>query len=548
MLDPGLKTALALDELLSEAPFSGAPLDLFVLFSSAGARPGFPGRSESTAASMAIDRLAHARRQRSPGRTLSINWSVWPDLGTLTDGVDTRQFLGREPNGPAEAAPGPGISAAQGLAALDRMLAVECGPQIMVSPAAAEPRFDDLPPATGSGSRSRHDGGTERPPVSVGRPQTPLPSAPLADIERDLAAMWRDVLQLDEVGVREDYFELGGHSLGAVRMFGRIRSAFGVDLPLATLFEAPTIAGLAVLLRDRMAGVTPSPSGARTRHGTAVSSAASPTLLRSLVAVQPGAEGIPLFVVHGAGGNVLNVRDLARAMGRTRAVFGLQASGIDGISPPGESIEQMAQSYLDEIRVVQPRGPYLLVGYSGGGIVAFEMARRLEATGEAIGVLAFIDTFHPQMPLPQVNASTRLERLRREGMSYVRAAVGRLRKSRRDARDARRIEEHLAAGEPIPLALRELHLIRNFDRAAHRYSPSAWTGKALLFKAEEVDYYYQAGGPTYGWDNTVLGGIEIVPIPGDHDSLMAGANAERIAQRLVQVVDEVTARDQDRRE
>ena len=97
--------------------------------------------------------------------------------------------------------------------------------------------------------------------------------------------------------------------------------------------------------------------------------------------------------------------------------------------------------------------------------------------------------------------------------------------------------------------LRELYLIRNFKRAQSRYEPQPWPGKALLFRAEQIDYYYQAGGPAYGWDKTVLGGIEIIPIPGDHDSIMVGANAARIAQRLGQAIDEVTAqRDQDRRE
>ena len=128
-----------------------------------------------------------------------------------------------------------------------------------------------------------------------------------------------------------------------------------------------------------------------------------------------GAGRTPLFVVHGAGGHVLNIKDLARAMNPSQSVLGLQASGIDGVSALGETIEQMAGTYLEDVRAVQPHGPYLLAGYSGGGVIAFEMARRLEAAGEPIGVLAFIDTFHPQMPVPHINVFTRLERLRREG-------------------------------------------------------------------------------------------------------------------------------------
>jgi len=265
--------------------------------------------------------------------------------------------------------------------------------------------------------------------------------------------------------------------------------------------------------------------------------------------VRRGAGTTPLFVVHGAGGNVLNIKELARAMVPAQTVYGLQAAGIDGVSAPAATIEQMAQTYLGEVRAVQPHGPYLLAGYSGGGIVAFEMARRLEAAGEPIGVLALLDTFHPQMALPQIDVFTRLERLRREGSSYVRDAIERRRTSMREARDQRVIEKHLEAGEPVPLALRELYLIRTFKRAASRYVPEPWPGKALLFRAEQVDYYYRAGGPAYGWDKTVLGGVEVIPVPGDHNSIMLGANAARIAHRLGQAIDEVTIRrDQERRE
>jgi thioesterase domain-containing protein len=85
-----------------------------------------------------------------------------------------------------------------------------------------------------------------------------------------------------------------------------------------------------------------------------------------------------------------------------------------------------------------------------------------------------------------------------------------------------------------------LHLIRTFNRAQSQYQPLPWPGKALLFRAEQIDYYYRAGGPAYGWDKTVLGGVEVIPIPGNHDSIMLGANAARIARRLGQAIDEVS--------
>jgi thioesterase domain-containing protein len=258
--------------------------------------------------------------------------------------------------------------------------------------------------------------------------------------------------------------------------------------------------------------------------------------------VQQGNGIAPLFVVHGAGGGVLNMRDLARAMRSTQTVYALQAAGVDGVSAPAESIEGMAQAYLDEIRQVQPHGPYLLAGYSGGGIVAFEMAQRLNAGAEPVGLLAFVDTFHPQMPMQRIDTWTRLERLRRERLAYVRESLDRMNTRSANARGQRRIEQALAAGEPIPLEWRELHLTRHFERAARRYHPVPWPGRGLLFKAERVAYFFRAGGQFYGWENSFLGGIEIVTVPGDHRTLVLGDGAARIAERLGRAIDEALQR------
>ncbi len=358
------------------------------------------------------------------------------------------------------------------------------------------------------------------------------PATSLNDVERDLTALWRDVLEVGDIGRDQDFFELGGDSLMAVRLFDRIRRRFGAELPLATLFEAPTISGLGQLILNRLRG--PATAGA---SGYDHIGSIAPADMRSIVAVQHGAGGTPLFVVHGAAGHVLNVIDLARAMGPAQTVFGLQSIGIDGVTPPPATIEQTAQGYLREIRIVQPRGPYLLAGYSGGGVIAFEMARQLGEAGDAIGLLALIDTFHPQMPRPPITLRTRLSRFRHEGMAYLSAGVERMVTSYQEKRGARVIGQYLAAGEPIPPDLRELHLIRSFKRASRRYAPAAWPGRALLFKAELVDFYHRTGGPAYGWDKTISA-LEIVPIPGDHRSIMTGANASRIARRLGEEIDE----------
>jgi len=122
-------------------------------------------------------------------------------------------------------------------------------------------------------------------------------------------------------------------------------------------------------------------------------------------------------------------------------------------------------------------------------------------------------------------------------MAYLSAGVERMVTSYQEKRGARVIGQYLAAGEPIPPDLRELHLVRSFKRASRRYAPAAWPGRALLFKAERVDFYHRTGGPAYGWDKTISA-LEVVPIPGDHRSIMTGANASRIARRLGEEIDE----------
>ena len=312
-------------------------------------------------------------------------------------------------------------------------------------------------------------------------------AAPADDIERELAALWSALLGVADVGVNDDFFELGGQSLVAVRLFQQMAKKYDVDLPLASLFHAPTVAKCAALLRATLDA----------RRGKLLAPAAS---FQFLVKVKQGDDRLPFFCVHGAGGNVLNFRDLARAMDPGQPFYGLQASGTDGVKPPHPTIEAMAAAYVEEVRQQQPHGPYLLGGYSGGGVVAFEMAQLISAAGEQIGLLAFIDTFHPQMSVRSPSVLTRLERLRREHLAFFKGAIERRRAMALQTKAARAIEEHLARREPIPLGLRDTYLTMHFDRASAEYHPRPWGGRATLFRAQEVDPCFLEGGPAYGWD------------------------------------------------
>mgnify|MGYP002401574494 CR=1 FL=1 len=227
-------------------------------------------------------------------------------------------------------------------------------------------------------------------------------------------------------------------------------------------------------------------------------------------------------------------------MNPAQPFFGLQALGVDGFSQPHGSIDEMARAYLAEIRDAIPDGPYLFGGYSAGGIVAYEMARILTLAGERVALLALIDTMHPRAPVRRTGVGVRLDRLRREGMAYVIEAWERRRRDWTIREDLRKVERHIARGETIPFALRNAHLVRNFRRIAGAYEPKPWPGRATLFRAETIGYLYRDAGPTYGWDREVLGGVEVVAMPGDHHTLLLGKNAEPLARALDAAIERAT--------
>ena len=188
-------------------------------------------------------------------------------------------------------------------------------------------------------------------------------------IARQLVHIWQQVLNVDSINLDQNYFDLGGDSSLAVQMFSRIEDTFKIKLPLATLYEAPTVGELAQILRSEGSASRWSP----------------------LVAIHPAGSRPPFFCVHPHGGNVLIYRDLSRQLGSDQPFFGLQSQGLNGTQEPLNKIEAMGDLYLSEIRRVQSHGPYFLGGYCMGGAVAYEMACQLTAEGEKVGLLALFD-------------------------------------------------------------------------------------------------------------------------------------------------------------
>jgi acyl transferase domain-containing protein/thioesterase domain-containing protein len=358
-------------------------------------------------------------------------------------------------------------------------------------------------------------------PDNAGGASAGASAGELNRVEQAIAQVWSELLGVEEIAAQDDFFALGGHSLAAVRLFARIRKQFAVDLPLASLFQAPTLGELAALVARTGGLDTPEPSAAPRKAGSNVI-ALGTRAWSPLVAIRRGrADRRPLFCVHGAGGNVLNFKIISDGLGQELPFYGLQAQGVDGRLPPLTSIEDMAAQYVEAVRTVDPLGPYRLAGYSAGGVIALEMAQRLKSSGAEVEFLGMIDTLSPVAARRPMSLPQRLWMVRHWSLKFALDwPKRRLRDRQVDAAYALALEK-LARGEPLPPELVEFHLFRNFMAAQARYEPKRYEGSIALFKATRADTLYLRAGAMLGWQDYIRDAIRVTNIAGSHFTMMA---------------------------
>jgi acyl transferase domain-containing protein/thioesterase domain-containing protein/NAD(P)-dependent dehydrogenase (short-subunit alcohol dehydrogenase family)/acyl carrier protein len=361
---------------------------------------------------------------------------------------------------------------------------------------------------------------------------------PRNEIEAKLAEFWTELLGVQKIGVHDNFFDLGGHSLIAVRLFRMIKKAYAADFPISVLFEAPTIAKCAELIER---------SGAKAEIGSDMT--AAPAQESSFVHLVPMHLGknqneTPLFVCAGMFGNILNLRHLAVQIAHDRPVYGLQARGLYGGQAPHETFEEMAHDYLKEVRTVQPEGPYLLSGFSGGGLVAYEMAQQLSAVGESVAILVMLDTPFPEaVPLSVADRiAMKMQDLQRDRSAFLSQWIRKRREW--EMQRAREREDEPASAERF----HSKDIEAAFRRALDRYRARPYSGDVLLLRPKLRVTYHLRGGrqldtnrcPLHadnGW-SPYIGNLAIVEVPGDHDSMVLEPNVRVLAGHMRKALDQ----------
>ena len=356
---------------------------------------------------------------------------------------------------------------------------------------------------------------------------------PRDDVELALATLWQEVLERPQVFVHDDFFDLGGHSVLAVRLMARVAERFGRKLPMATLFEARTVAALADVLRRSEGSLERQilvPIRTRPPHREALAATAS----RRVVALHP------------IGGNVLCYQELARHLGDTQDFFALQAPAVNATAEPSRiTLEEQASHYLEALRDLLVEGELpALIGWSAGGWLAFEMAQQLAAEGKTPPLVALLDSVPPQPSnLPQDESAQRLAfvqdllggslppGLDLEPLAELPApeAMGRL---------LEMLTENSAssAGQPWPSSTPPeldhlLDLYAFFQTNLHAlgaYRPKPYSGRvALLLTARN-----STGADAPIWQQLAPGELEIHQVPGDHYSILQPPHVQDLANAL----------------
>jgi aspartate racemase len=355
--------------------------------------------------------------------------------------------------------------------------------------------------------------------------------APRDELELQLTQIWGKVLGVEHIGMEDNFFDLGGHSLLAVRLFDRIQKKIGKHLTLATLFQAPTIAQLARILRQEE----------------------STTAWSSLVPIQDGGSKPPFFCLHGCFGEVAHFYDLARLLGPEQPFYGLRALGLEEGQVPQTRFEDMAAHYIKEIRTIQSDGPYFIGASGAGCIIALEIAHQLESQGQHVTLLALMipSNLKPTNLKPNSSPKTFSKFFRK----YIRLSklyfslliiVARSRLVLPTIKHffLNRVLWHLKfCRRFIPGEIHRLHRFEDaFTKALQSYEPEAYQGRITCFLNDEYSHNHKRRHNKKrridDWYDLAVGGLDVRVVPGDTFTMWREPHVQILAEQLKASLDD----------
>jgi amino acid adenylation domain-containing protein len=361
------------------------------------------------------------------------------------------------------------------------------------------------------------------PDPQPGADRPPQP-APRTDAERELLALWRDVLDAPGAGVTDNFFDLGGHSLKAIALVGAIRDRLGHAVPLGTLYRAPTVEAVAAVLQNQLE------AGSE----------------QSLVPLQPAGDRPPVFLIAGVGGHVFAFHRFARLLGNDQPAYGVKAIGVDGARTPPDTVEATAAEYVREITAVRPQGPLILAGYSIGAGIALEAALQLRAAGRAVPLVIAFDAAAPRYMTYSLPQRLRLHfsnlLLRGGGWRY---ATQRLR-NLKDRWNWATGRAHRNAPTIAGLEMFSQDAINQVWVALHtayrRYTPARrFDGRILVVRAEVLDDWdkFVSSDPALGWSRWTTRPVASASLPVRHLDLFHEPAIHDVARAVRSAIDAV---------
>lgn len=363
--------------------------------------------------------------------------------------------------------------------------------------------------------------------------------APRTPLEKQLSALWAEMLKLDHIGIHDNFFELGGHSLLAVQVINKLQKTYSVNISLVSFFRAATLADLARTIEQAPSNIAEDQKTYQTSLQPSLSSPQSAS--SSLVAIQPYGSKLPFFCIHAASGDVLSYYHLAYHLQVDRPFYGLQARGLDEGQEPFTRIEDMAKHYIELLSALQSSGPYLLGGWSMGATVALEMAQRLQSQGHHITLLVSFDGRAPRFgddlladDTPLDDASLTAAFARDYGVPVPVDNFLQLQQEEQLhilLQQAKKVYL-LPSNAQISHMRRLLHVYTTHIRATRSYKAHAiYPGHLALFRASE-SMTKNLDEPTKGWKRIVTQDIQLHDVPGNHYTMFRPPNVEVLAAKL----------------